>query len=205
MEKDEQAFRWREAGDNAKEKAAKKQKEEFLASSKKWAEDSDKILEEIMKKYKKFEVRTREHARAAPVAAEQQRTPRRGAGQVPRAARRASRRSSSAERASRTWKRIVCPTRTRSPTKSAPLSRSPPWIGADEEVAARVVGRVLVITRPASRPSRARRRSSGASSSITCCSFSIAGRPASSWTVEPSASVITISGPIGMQPCETTV
>ena len=37
----------RDANDGAKEKAAKKSKDELLAKSKKWAEDADKIYEEI--------------------------------------------------------------------------------------------------------------------------------------------------------------
>ncbi|MEW5854453.1 MAG: tetratricopeptide repeat protein [Myxococcota bacterium] len=55
MGKDDDIFKARESGDAGKEKQLKKEKEELLAKSKKWADDSDKIYEEIIKKHKKFE------------------------------------------------------------------------------------------------------------------------------------------------------
>lgn len=55
MEKDDEMLRARDAGDAKKEKAAEKQKNELLGKSKKWVDDADKIYEEIVAKYPKFD------------------------------------------------------------------------------------------------------------------------------------------------------
>ena len=86
-----------------------------------------------------------EHVRAAAVAGEQQRAGRAARRRAPRpAARSASRRSSSAVAPSRTCMRTVWPTRTRSPSAIEPLVGVGAEDRADEEVAALVLGLVLV-------------------------------------------------------------
>ena len=55
MELDDDIFKAREGGDQKAEKKFQKQKEELLGKSKQWSQDADKLYEEIIKKYKKFE------------------------------------------------------------------------------------------------------------------------------------------------------
>ena len=119
-------------------------------------------------------------------------------------ARSASRRSSSAIAPSRTCMRTVWPTRTRSPIAIVPGLRVGADDRADEEVAALVVGLVLVDHDPQHQPRRATSSCSRSSSdAIASRSRSIAGRLASSSITLPSAAVIVISGPTGAAPCET--
>ena len=127
-------------------------------------------------------------------------------GRAPRpASRSAARRSSSAEAPSRTCMRTVCPTRTRSPTAIVPRLGVGADDRADEEVAALVLGLVLVDHDPEHQAARRRARCSrGSSSAIASRSRSIAGaRGELARSRFRRAAVIVISGPTGVAPCET--
>ena len=145
-----------------------------------------------------------EQSRTSPVAREQQR-----AG---RSARRSAtcscnrdRSSSSAVAASRTWKRTLSPTSTRSPTASAPESGSTPSTPRIRKSPWPCSLLYSSITRPTCSPFAASSRSGFESDESASSRRSSGGRPPSSRRKLSRARVTTNVAPNGRHPWETSV